>query len=409
MDETGEVKGFYGLVLDLTEKKEAEKKQKELKEKLNDAQKMQAIGTLAGGLAHDFNNLMMGMLGRASLMLAQMDPSDPMAEHVRSIEEYVGSAVHLTQQLLGFARGGKYEVQPTAINELLDNSALLFARTNKNIRIHGDYHENNPIVQIDRKQIEQVLLNMFVNAKQAMEEGGNIYLETNIVFLDDIFCKPYEISSGSYIRIIISDDGCGMTEIVRRQVFDPFFTTKEKQRGTGLGLASAYGIIKNHNGIITVYSEQGSGSSFHIYLPHSKQSSALDKKRENKPEIIEGFENILLVDDENLILEVGQALLKSLGYTVMLAQSGQQALDILNDKKGEIDLVILDLVMPEMNGAETFKKIRKQYPNIRVLLSSGYSINGQAQQVMDQGCDGFIQKPFSLAELSQVTKNVLIR
>lgn len=405
-DERGMVIGIYGLIIDLTEKKMAEKRQQELEIKLQDAQRIQAIGTLAGGLAHDFNNLMTGVKGRASLMLAQLEISDPMVEHLRAIEEYVESATHLTRQLLGFARSGKYEVTATSLNSLVTKCISMFSRTNKDIHIHQKYGEEELVAEIDRSQMDQVLLNIFVNAKQAMPEGGNLYLETRSVHLDTLFCTPYNINPGRFGLITISDDGCGMTEDQKRQVFDPFYTTKEKQRGTGLGLASAYGIIKNHNGIITVYSEVNKGSTFNIYLPLSR-SDALEVQEDKTIQIVKGTGTILLVDDETIILEIGLSMLESLGYTPLCARGGRQALQMLDEKNGRVELVILDMVMPDMDGGRTFSEIQRRYPEIKVLLSSGYSIDGQARKVMEQGCSGFIQKPFNLADFSRAIDRII--
>ena len=225
-----------------------------LERQLQQSQKFEAIGTLAGGIAHDFNNLLMGIQGRASLMSVDLESSHPHSEHIKAIEGYIRSATDLTKQLLGFARGGKYEVRPIDINVLLIESAAMFGRTKKEIRIHNKLQNPPPVVEVDRRQIEQVLLNLYVNAWQAMPDGGEIYLETKIVTLDDAYCKPHQVKPGRYAKVSVTDTGIGMDESVCQRIFDPFFTTKEKARGTGLGLSSAYGIIKNHAGILTVYS-----------------------------------------------------------------------------------------------------------------------------------------------------------
>ena len=262
--------GFRGITRDLTEKMLAEEENKKLQAQLSQAQKMEAIGTLSGGIAHDFNNLLMGIQGRTSLMLMDKDLSHPDFEHLKGIEVYVKSAAGLTKQLLGFARGGKYEVKPTDINELITKSSDMFARTKKEIKIHGKYQKNLWTVETDHGQIEQVLMNLYVNAWQAMPGGGELYLQTKNVTLDENYVKPFEIKLGRYVKISVTDTGVGMDEDTRERIFDPFFTTKEMGRGTGLGLASAYGIIKNHGGFINVYSEKGEGATFNIYLPASE-------------------------------------------------------------------------------------------------------------------------------------------
>ena len=372
---------------------------KKMAEQLQQAQKFEAMATLAGGVAHDFNNLLMGIQGRASLVLADIGGSHPHAEHMRAIEDHVRSATDLTRQLLGFARGGKYEVTTFDINELLSKSATMFGRTKKEIRIHTRLESPPPALEADRSQIEQVLLNMYVNAWQAMPDGGEMILQTRTVDLDASFCEPYRAAPGRFVKISVTDTGIGMDAFTRRKIFDPFFTTKGKGRGTGLGLASAYGIIDNHDGIITVYSEPGHGTTFNIYLPLSEKTPCGETcKRED---IASGSGTVLLVDDEEIIRRVGQAMLERLGYRVITAAGGEQSLDIVNRMGSEIDLVILDLIMPDMNGKKVYESLVRIRPDIRVLLSSGYAMNGDVEAVLNSGCNGFIQKPFNLADLSR--------
>ena len=250
---------MVGLFKDITE-------HRRLEEQLRQSQRMEAIGTLSGGIAHDFNNLLMGIQGRTSLMLMDVGPSHPHFEHLKGIEDYVKSAADLTKQLLGFARGGKYEVKPIDINELIKTGSSMFGRTEKEIKINCKYQKNVWTTEADRGQIEQVLMNLYVNAWQAMPSGGELYLQTENVRLDENDVKPFEIEPGKYVKISVTDTGVGMDEATRQRVFDPFFTTKKMGRGTGLGLASAYGIIKSHGGFINVYSEKGHGTNFKIYL-----------------------------------------------------------------------------------------------------------------------------------------------
>ncbi|WP_319407269.1 PAS domain S-box protein [uncultured Desulfosarcina sp.] len=374
--------------------------------KLQQIQKFEAIGTLAGGIAHDFNNLLMGIQGRASLISLDLDESHPHQEQIRAIEEYIRSATNLTQQLLGLARGGKYEVKPVDINELVSGSSAMFGRTKKEIRIHTKYQASPLVVEADRRQIEQVLLNMYINAWQAMPpHGGELYLETKIVTMDEASCKIYQTKPGRHVKVSITDTGSGMSEAIRQQIFDPFFTTKEKGRGTGLGLASAYGIIKNHGGVITVYSEVGHGTTFNIYLPVSDKKAHREAPIDEK--LIKGSSTILLVDDEKLIIDVAQAMLERLGYRVVVCMGGQEAVKMITDMGHEIDLVILDMIIPGMDGGTTFDCIRQIQPDMPVILSSGYAINGQADKIMHKGCNGFIQKPYNISELSQKVRKVL--
>ena len=401
--------GFYDLTLDITEKKHAEQEKTNLQKKLQHAQKMEAIGTLAGGLAHDFNNLLMGIQGHTSLISMDVDPLHPNSaninKHVHAIEEYILSASNLTKQLLGFARGGKYESKPMDINKLILNSSNMFGRTRKEIQIHTKLHPSSLVVEADKGQIEQVLINIYVNTWQAMPDGGQLYLKTKTVMLDEAYCKPHEVKPGCYVKVSITDTGTGMDDITCQRIFEPFFTTKEKGRGTGLGMASAYGIIKNHSGIITVYSEIGHGTTFNLYLPLSDQEEYQEITMEE--DIIKGAETILLVDDEEMILDVCREMLENMGYHVIVSRDGPEALKFITNMENKIDLVILDLIMPGMDGGKTFDNIRKIQPKIPVMLSSGYAMNGQAEQIIARGCNGFIQKPFTIFELSQKIRKIL--
>jgi two-component system, cell cycle sensor histidine kinase and response regulator CckA len=396
---------MLSITRDITELKRAEAEKEKYRNRMIQSQKMEAIGTLAGGIAHDFNNLLMGIQGRASIMSIDLEAAHPCVEHVQAILEYTKSAADLTKQLLGVAQGGKYETVPIDVNEVVHSNATMFGRTKKEIRIHQKLCTPPPVVVADRRQIDQVLLNMCINAWQAMPRGGDIYLETSVVALDTAYCSPYSVASGRFARISITDTGIGMDEATRRQIFDPFFTTKDKGRGTGLGLASAYGIVKNHAGFINVYSEPGKGSTFNIYLPVSQEKARHPDVP--APELAGGSENVLLVDDEQIILDVGTAMLEKLGYRVMCALGGRQAVNIASTQAAGYDLVILDMIMPDLNGEKVFDILRKMRPTLPILLSSGYSLNGQAAKIMKKGCNGFIQKPFNLSDLSKIVRKIL--
>ena len=397
---------LVAVVKDISQIKQTAQEKVNLEIQLQQARKMESMGTLAGGIAHDFNNLLMGIQGRASLMLMDKDTSHPDFEHLKGIEDYIQNAVTLTRQLLGFARGGKYEVKSSDINDLLRKSAEMFGRTRKEITIRSKYHANIWTVDVDQGQINQVLMNLFVNAWQAMPGGGTLFLETDNMVLDEEYLKPFSVVPGKYVKISITDSGIGMDKSTQKRIFDPFFTTKEMGRGTGLGLASTYGIIKNHGGFINVYSEKDEGATFTIYLPAS-ESEVVDRKPGLSPGIRRGSETLLLVDDEEMIIDTAKELLEALGYEVFTATGGKEAVRLYEEKKDRIDAVILDMIMPDMSGGDTFDRLKTINPGVKVILSSGYSINGRAGDIMKRGCDAFIQKPFNINQLSDKLEEIL--
>jgi two-component system cell cycle sensor histidine kinase/response regulator CckA len=402
--------GFRGFLRDVSERKEAEAEKRKLEIQVQQGQKMESIGTLAGGIAHDFNNILMGIQGNASLMALKTDPAHPNYLKIKNIETYVESGTELTRQLLGFARRGKYHAIATDVNDVIDKSATMFGRTKKEIRLQMDLKPGIWTVEVDRGQIEQALLNLYVNAWQAMPQGGDLHLKTENVILgaDFVNNKPYKVEAGNYIKISVTDTGIGIDKETQERIFEPFFTTKEMGRGTGLGLASVYGVIKSHGGYINVYSETDQGTTFTIYLP------ALRKKIQKEiaktvPTIAMGTGTILLIDDEEMIIKVGEELLQELGYDVLAARSGQEAIELYEKNAHKIDLVIMDMIMPGMGGGETFDRLKRINRDIKVLLSSGYSINGQASKILERGCDGFIQKPFNLSQLSDKIQGIIVK
>jgi len=397
--------GFRGVVRDITERLKSEEERKTLEEQLKQSQKLEAIGTLAGGIAHDFNNLLMGIQGNASLMLYALEGDHPHREKLENIEKYVHNGAALTKQLLGFARSGQYELVPVDLNQLIENSSTMFARTKKEINIKTKYQENIWAVEIDKGQIEQVLLNIYVNAWQAMPDGGELFIETRNVTLDKNSPDIAEKVSGDYVMMIVKDTGIGMDAKTQAKIFDPFFTTKEIGRGTGLGLASAYGIIKSHGGLIEVKSKKNKGSTFSIYLPKSGREVVPEKPVAEQ--IVMGKETILIVDDEEMIVEVGQQILEKIGYRVLTVMSGEEAVKVYKENKDRIDMVILDMIMPGLGGGETYDHIKKINPGVKVLLSSGYSMNKEAAEILKRGCNGFIPKPFDIKKLSSKVREVL--
>jgi PAS domain S-box-containing protein len=400
-DHTDNPTGVLFVIRDISYRKKMEKQ-------LQRAKRMEAVGTLAGGIAHDFNNLLMGIQGNTSLALLETAPQSPVLPKLQNIEAYVASGQELTAQLLGFARGGKYEVKITDINSLLTKETRLFSRTRKDLTFKEDYQEDIWPVAVDRGQIRQVLLNLYVNAGHAMSGGGTIHVSTKNADIEGGPCGSYEIPPGRYINIFVTDSGHGMDRQTMARIFDPFFTTKEIGRGTGLGLASAYGIIKNHNGFIDVCSEPGQGTTFTIYLPALVADTHTECEEEPQTsEMMPGQGTILLVDDEMMILEVGREMLKAVGYEVISVNSGREACRIYSEQQKQIAAVILDMIMPEMDGGAVFEQLKLINPEVKVLLSSGYSLNDKAAGIMEQGCAGFLQKPFDIIMLSSRLQEVL--
>jgi len=379
--------------------------QKRIEAHLNQVQRMEALSTLGGGVAHDFNNLLMGIQGYISILLNKTEPSHPHYEYFREIDDITKSAAELTKRLLALTRSGKFELKPTDMNRLITKSMRMFRRTKKDLVIQQMFEKDIWSVEADRSQIEQVLLNLYVNACDAMTAGGTLGIRTENAVFEHDEVKSFGVTAGRYVKISVTDTGIGIEESIKQKIFEPFFTTKEMGRGTGLGLAAAYGIVKNHKGFIRVDSEKGKGSTFAICLPASYK----DVTEEARPieESVKGTETVLVVDDEETILKVGIIMLESLGYKVLTAKSGEQAIEVYAQNRSEIDLVILDIIMPRMGGREIYDKLKELNPDIRILISSGYSIYGQAEEIMRRGGKGFIQKPFTIEKLSEMVRKAL--
>ena len=395
---TGQIINYVSVQRDVTREIQLEKQ-------LRQAQKMEAIGTLAGGIAHDFNNLLLGIQGNISLSLLDLGPESPIVSNLKKIEQYVQNGVELTRQLMGFARGGKYQVRLTDINRLLIEQNLLFSRANKAVVFKEEFDTELWNVEADQDQIEQVILNIYMNALQAMPEGGTLTVRTENVTIDKERFTPYRVKAGDYVKISVIDTGIGMDEKTQRRIFDPFFTTRDMGRGTGLGLASVYGIIKNHEGFINVESQKNRGTRLEFFLPASRKPAPLKQLAVEK--LSRGQGTVLLVDDEEMIIDVGKRMLDKLGYETLTAMNGTEALEIYKTRGNDISLVILDMVMPKVSGGETFDRLKQINPTIKVILCSGYSIDGQATEILERGCNAFIQKPFNLKTLSQHIRAVL--
>ncbi len=396
-DRDGTIMGVVLVFRDITEKQRME-------EELSKAQRLESLGVLAGGIAHDFNNMLTSIMGYASLAKDSLSETDTLYRYVDVIERAANKAADLTRQLLGFARGGKYIVRPVDLNDVVDNVLQIIKRTiDRIIDIRITQTDELWRVEADQSQIEHVLLNLCINARDAMPEGGILRIETL-----NYQGKPLysEAPDGKYAVLKVSDTGVGMDWTTQQRIFEPFFTTKEPGKGTGMGLAMAYGVIQNHGGIINVESEVGQGSVFTIYLPATEKISEAAQPAPGEKGIGKG--TILIVDDEHIIRSFGKSALLSLGYKVFEASDGLEAVEIYKQKKNEIDAVILDLIMPKMGGGQAFKKMKEINPDIKVLLSSGYSINDTTQELLDAGAKGFLQKPFDMKKLSRELRKILM-
>ncbi len=409
-ENTGKITGFRGLARDVTAKFIAQREKEKLQGQLNYAQRMEAVGTLAGGIAHDFNNLLMGVMGNVSLLETKIGRDSPLSSYLQAIEHCVESGASLTRQLLGYARGGKYRVTSVDLNEAVKRTTDMFGRTKKEVRILTHYADKAQLVNADQGQIDQVLLNLYVNAWQAMTDNMTLRVSTDCVVLDAAFTTPFSAKPGSYAAIKVQDQGKGIAPEIMKRIFDPFFTTRKMGRGTGLGLASAFGIIKNHGGIIDVQSQVGKGSTFTIYLPLADCPSQEEGQRASSEAAAEaGSGRLLVVDDEAFVLKALCAILQDLGYQVVTAGSGQEAIDRFTIEKDRIDGVLLDMIMPDMNGRQVLGELKAIRPDVKVILSSGYSLDGLEEQQENAMGDGFIQKPYTIDELSTILARVFHR
>jgi len=404
-DDRNHACGFRGILHDVTERTLAEEERNRLALQLRQAQKMEALGTLAGGIAHNFNNLLMGIQGYASLLLLELSEDDSRRKMLESIQKQVRSGSSLTTQLLGYAREGNFASRPFGLNQLVQETVNTFGATRKDIVIHADLDKTLCPILADHGQIEQTLMNLLINAGEAMPHGGEMTLRTRNASPDMMEGKPYTPKPGPYVLLSLADTGIGMSPETQERIFEPFFTTKGLVNGTGLGLSSVYGIVKAHGGYIDVESKPDHGTTFSIFLPATRELVPDDSKGPEKA--LHGTEKILIVDDEDIVLEVAGHMLRQLGYQVVEAQNGQEALEIYQREHDTIELVIFDMIMPEMSGHELFEKIHSTDPHMRTLLSSGYSLNDEARKILETGCDGFIQKPFDLRELSRKVRTLL--
>lgn len=389
---------------DITERKKHEEEKLGLENRLHQSEKLQAIGQLAGGIAHDFNNQLTGIIGYADLLRYELKDNKELSHYVDNILISSKRSADLTKQLLAFARKGKYlSVEIDIHRTIMEVISLMQHFIDKRINLQQILKANPSITNGDPTQIQNALLNIALNARDAMPNGGTLTFETKIIELDESLCNISieKIKPGKYIEISIADSGIGMTEEIQKKIFEPFFTTKEEGKGTGMGLSAVYGTIKNHNGAIDVCSEIDKGTIIKICLPLATSISENDIDSVSETVTFNQKLKLLLVDDEDMVRESGKAMLEMKGHSVTLCEDGLEAVEFYKENWRDIEIVILDMVMPILGGIETFHAMKEINPNVKVLLASGYSITGDAQILLDEGAKGFIQKPFTFEELTK--------
>jgi PAS domain S-box-containing protein len=400
-NDIGEIYRTFSTIMDITERKKLEMQ-------LLQSQKMEGIGRLAGGIAHDFNNLLTVMIGYGEMAEESLPESSPVQYHIQQILKASYRAADLTQQLLAFARRQIIEPKVVRMNDLVIHTESLLQRIlGEDVKLITYLAEDIGRVRVDQGQMEQVLMNLAINARDAMPTGGTLLIETKNVSLGDEYTKEKpEVKAGSYVMIAVTDTGVGMTKEVQSQIFEPFFTTKEHGKGTGLGLATCYGIVKQNEGHIWVYSEPGKGTTFRIYLPRCEDKAEL-KESPERAERPRGMETILLVEDEPLVRSISKATLRAQGYTILEAENGLEALQLASEYPDEIHLLVTDVVMPEISGAEAAERIKNVRPDIRVLYVSGYTENTVVHHgVLEEGIQ-FLPKPFTPSALAHKVREIL--
>jgi len=378
-----------------------------LEERLRHGEKMEAIGQLAGGVAHDFNNQLSGMLGFSELLANKLEHEPQLKKMAESIRSAVLHSADLTRQLLAFARKGKFVSQPVDIHHLIaEVISLLQHSIDRRITIRQRLEASKPITMGDPGQLQNALLNLALNARDAMPEGGELSFSTaNIEFREKV--RGHDLPPGAYLQICVTDTGIGMSEEIKSRLFEPFFTTKQQGKGTGLGLAATYGAIKNHGGGISVYTEMTKGTTFRVLLPAGAHDGHLETNSTNATGRIPGKGNIMLVDDETVVREATARMLEDLGYKVLECRDGEEAVDLFRAISHDVDAVVLDMVMPKLAGPEAFEAMRAIKPDVKILLASGFSINGAASGLLKAGAAGFLQKPYQIEELSQKLHDIL--
>ncbi|MBI5576553.1 MAG: PAS domain S-box protein [Deltaproteobacteria bacterium] len=397
---------------DITKRVEAQEMSRFLESELLQSQKMEAIGSLAGGIAHDFNNLLTGILGYANLLKIKAKPGSEVLKAANVIQDAADRASQLTAQLLGFARRGKNLAVPVNIHRTIEDVANILERTmDRRIRILKIFTGDDVTILGDPTQMQQMFMNMAVNARDAMPEGGVLTFSTNIVRFDEAGTGSHAgLAQGNYARIDLSDTGKGIPAGNLEKIFDPFYTTKEQGKGTGLGLAMVFGIVKNHGGHVEVESKVGAGTHFRIFLPLAEGTGKSEAAALSQSGSVEaGRGRVLLIDDQETVREVCSAMLQTLGYMVSTATDGREGVEHYRRNGRDIDLVIIDMIMPNLGGRDCFREIKAINPGVRAILSTGFSLDGAVQEIIDEGISGFIQKPYRLEQLSRVVSKAMGR
>ncbi len=405
----GTLHGLVGISHDITERRKVEEEREKLQGQLIQAQKMESIGRLAGGVAHDFNNMLGVILGYAEMAMDDLEPTDQMHKNLHEIRKAADRSVNLTRQLLAFARKQTISPKVLDLNETVGGMIRMLKRLiGEDISLVWYPAMDLNHVKIDPIQIDQILANLCVNARDAIEDTGKITIETAEASFNETYCRMHqECIPGDYILLAVSDDGCGMNKETLSRLYEPFFTTKEVNKGTGLGLSTVYGIVKQNNGFINVYSEPGEGTTFKIYFPQHVGKADQIVKDEKTARIKNGNETILLTEDEPMILNMATAMLENQGYNVLPAATPEKALRLSKEHSGEIHLLMTDVVMPKMNGRDLAKNLLFHHPKLKVLFMSGYTANVIAHHgVLEEGVN-FIQKPFSAEAVAAKIREAL--
>lgn len=394
------------VITDMSERKEIDAERSRMLAERLETQKMNAIGTLAGGIAHDFNNILAGILSGLELLEFRLNDASECLSDIRDMKSLVQRGARVAVQLLDFSRQGEGGAQrkPLELGQVVEKTSVMFGQAHPEIRIRCEVAPGRHTVLSDAAQISQVLLNLFANAAQAMHDGGELRLQLDNAVLGRDDCLSQGAAPGPFVKLVLTDNGPGMDAETKARVFEPFFTRQPAGQGSGLGLASAYGIVKNHGGMIRVESELTKGTSFTILLPATEKIPAEDAPASTATPA--GTGRILVVDDEELLLNIEARLLRAMGYEVLTANRGRKAVELVREQKDRLSLVILDLTMPEMNGKRTLDALREVAPDLKVLLCSGYSEEQEAAEIRGRCC-GFLQKPFDAATLSEKVRSVL--